>query len=148
MKVSRLLHEGPKKTGSEMKRLAMQYCFDLGELSSWDLIRFFNWVCKIPFQRDEDLLGTNKAEIVGRPRAWINFPRLDCKKKSILMGSWCFANKVPFEFLGTSELENNMIHHVLTRAKTKNGWIYMDPTLPGSFLGMPLPNVKYGEILA
>jgi len=52
----------------------------------------------------------------------------DCKKKSILMGSYFKNNGIPFRLIGSSKNKNKRIHHVFPQAFLDGKWVNTDAT--------------------
>ncbi len=134
MKLKVMRHLGPSRTAREMKRSA-EHWKDLGVLASWDLESFFDYVRKIRYIDDPNIL--KNGEIVARPKYLLSVPALDCKKKAVLMASWANANKKPYKFIAVSDRSDGELHHVFTIIKDGSTWLVADPTYRSYFLGEP-----------
>jgi hypothetical protein len=122
------------ETAREMANLAVKYSSDLGEKAAWPLEQFYKYVKNLPFRSDP--MG---HESIARPRLTMgeSWPWRDCDDKSILMGAWCFANKVPFKFQASSKAPSGVLHHVYVVAKDKTGLpVVLDATYPRNTLGV------------
>lgn len=134
-----------KQTGEEMHRLIDQYYTDLdkislsmsGEsvpLSKLSLQEYFDMVRRIPYRRD-----IKQIEVVARPRKILKQSKdgCDCKKKAILMASWCKRNGLPFRLIASSRLPSGRIHHVFPQCKMspRSEWINIDATYPKYRIG-------------
>ncbi len=127
---------GPDQTAAEMLRLVFAYAADLGEKAAWSLPRFFDYVRKLPYKMDP-----KGVETLSRPRYLMlqEWPWRDCDDKAILIGSYCFLNKIPFRFVAASNQTNKELHHVYVVA-TINGKDYpIDSTYQNNTLGKEYP---------
>ena len=106
-----------KQTILEMVRLCKAYYSDLGRWIDASFPAFYNYVKKIPYIPDPE-----NIEALSRPKYLLNGQCrwCDCDDKSILIGSWCFANKVPFEFNIMSSRPDRYPHHVYTSVLIPN----------------------------
>lgn len=121
------------ETGREMARLAVKYSSDIGEMAKWPLDKFFNFVKNLPFRSDP-----YGHESIARPRLTLgkDWPWRDCDDKSILIGAWCVANKVPFHFQASSKLVSGHLHHVYVIASVNKMPLVIDATYPRNTLGV------------
>lgn len=107
-----------------MYNMVSKYASDLGDLSKMPLQAFYDKVRLIPYRRD--VLG---QETVARPSLLLSeFPALDCKKKSILMGSYLLLNGIPFRFIASSQRKDAKFHHVYVQAKIGDTFKNVDAT--------------------
>lgn len=142
VKVTAREHEGKELTGREMYRLARSYWPDLGHYAAWPFAAWFRFVRSIPYLSDEDRFPARVVEVVARPAHILDrrvFPRLDCKKKSILIGAWAAANGKPFRFVAVSHRPDKSIHHVFPQIDFGRGWVNVDATFPKFEIGQPQP---------
>jgi len=121
------------ETAREMTRLAAKYSSDLGNKAKWPLAKFYKYVKNLPFRSDPA-----GHESIARPRLTmgLEWPWRDCDDKSILMGAWCYANKVPFKFQASSKVPSGVLHHVYVVAKTRGISVVLDATYPKNTLGV------------
>lgn len=126
-----------------MHQVISSFYSDLGEMVNWSLPRFFDFVKKIPYERDKH--GT---EILARPLVLFSeFSSMDCKKKAILIASWLKANGIPYRLLAVSEIPTGKIHHVFPQAFINNKWENVDATYSRYFLFQKKPKITKVEIL-
>lgn len=148
-----LAHGGKELTGRYMYHFATEFAGDLGGLKSLPFPAFYSRVQEIPYQSDDELFPEDRdrvVEVVARPGLLMNrrlFPRLDCKKKSILCGAWAAANRRPFCFLAVSEIPSREVHHVFPVIDFDGrGFRTADATLPEYRIGQAFP-ITYAEEL-
>lgn len=112
------------QTADKIKWLIDNFAGDLKEidclmgngkfpLASLSLANFHKFVRLIPYKMDR-----RPVERIARPK-WIieNAAKgIDCKKKAILMGSWCKVNGIPFRLIGSSCRRDKKIHHIFPQA--------------------------------
>lgn len=122
----------PDQTAAEMVRIAKAYHTDLGDKARWNLPRFYCFVRGLEFRPDPP-----NVEHLARPAFTMRqeWPFRDCDDKSILIGSWCFANGIPFRFCASSSREDKVLHHVYVIAKIKGREVVIDATYPHNQLG-------------
>jgi hypothetical protein len=135
------------RTVQEIKYAVDHFADDLKrfpEIMKMNLQQFFDYVKKIPYQRD-----VPQREVVSRPLYLLTvFPSLDCKKKSILMA--CFialkigANSV--RFVLSSNRPDKQIGHVFTQFYNGRDWINADATYPQNILGQKKRVTNYEVI--
>jgi len=129
--------------------MAEGYCRDLGVFAAWPFPDWFNLVRSIPYESDDERFPSRVIEVVSRP-AWSLdsriLPRLDCKKKSILIAAWAVANGYPYRFLAVSHDQSKTIHHVMPQIDFGGGWVNADATFPNHKVGEGQP-ITYAEVL-
>lgn len=127
------------QTAAEMERLVRTYSKDLGVKAKWNLPRIYDHVRALPFRADPQ-----GAETVSRPALTLqtDFPWRDCDDKAIILGSWCFENKIPFFFRASSKHPSGRLHHVYAVCKIKGKEIPLDATYPRNKLGIEEPYTK------
>jgi len=144
VKVSYQDHEGKELTGREMYRLAEIYSSDLGEFAAWPFSAFFDYVRCIPYLSDEDRFPSRMVEVLSRPKYLLDrsiFPRIDCKKKAILIACWAKCKNISYRFVAVGEL-GGPVSHVFCQVKESGTWCTMDCTIPGLYTpGAPMPTV-------
>ncbi len=154
MRVERIKLTDKKQTADKMYWLVETYWPDLkkisveseeGEKPILDLEpeQFFDLCKYIPYKRD-----VKPVEIIARPYYLFRFRNkgLDCKKKSVLMGSYFRGNGIPYRFLGVSTRKDGNIHHVFTQGKLSGKWYNFDCTYP-EFEPYDIKTVTKAEIL-
>jgi len=141
-----LNHGGKELTGKYMYHYAEKYSNDLGAAARLPFETWYNRVKNIPYASDDTLFPEEPdriVELVARPGLLLNpkiFPRLDCKKKSILLGAWAAANNRDFRFLAVSEIPSKEIHHVMAAVDYDGqGLKLIDATFPSYYLGKKYP---------
>lgn len=128
---------GKRQTADRMYRIVDRYYTDLFRsgtmidgvfvpLVCFPLVALFSLVSNIPYSQD-----VKPVEVVSRPAVSLAVgptAGLDCKKKSIIMASWCRAHGVPFRFMSVSTRPGGEIHHVFCQAYVSGAWRNIDPT--------------------
>jgi hypothetical protein len=137
------------QTVGRIYELIDQYHSDLksiqgprGVLARYDLDSYFNFVRKLPYAIDK-----KPIEVVGRPLRIVERARIgiDCKKKAILMGSWCKSNGIPFRMITSSNRKDKRVHHIFPQAKIDGAWRNIDATYSHYRLFEP-KTVTYAEV--
>lgn len=144
-----MAHEGKELTGRQMYHLAETYARDLDGLENLPFPDFYDRVKSIPYESDDERFPGVVLEVVARPKYLLDrnvFPRLDCKKKSILIGAWATANGCPFSFLAVSELPSKEVHHVFPIINYGEGWKTADATFPDFEIGQKFPLTYFEEL--
>ena len=124
------------RTVQEIRHAVNNYCDDLSlfpPLLNMDLPNYFNFVKQIPYTRD-----IKNNEIVSRPKFLLTiFTALDCKKKSILMGSYMRMKHGPgsYRFCLSSSRPDGNIGHIFTQVLANGQWINADATYSNNKLG-------------
>ena len=124
------------QTGKEMYRIINNYSADLNDvfvkrngklipLSNLSILEMFDVVRKIPYRRD-----IHNIEVVARPiKILASSPAgMDCKKKSILMSSFCKENKIPFRLIASSRRPDKKVHHVFPQGLLGGMYRNLDAT--------------------
>jgi len=153
MNVSRVELLNKNQTADEMYRLVEKYSNDLKSISvvlpskksifaDLSLNEAFDVIKMIPYQQD-----IAPIEVLSRP-GYIgqNSTGADCKKKSILMGSYLKENNLPYRFIAVSTMPDKRFHHVFTQTKINGTWVNLDPTYPNTKLFEPKKVTNY-EVL-
>lgn len=149
VKVKSLEFDGKESTGHEMYKMASEYWADLGSFLSWPFSAWFDYVRLIPYQSDTTRFPGRVIELVPRPSYLLDrtlFPKIDCKKKAILVGAWARGNNLPFRFLAVSMREDEFIHHVFPQIDFGRGWITADATFPGFEIGQGFELTRAEEL--
>lgn len=131
-------HEGKELTGHEMREMVKGYWMDLGSFLRWPFAAWFDFVRLIPYESDEEKFPERTIELVPRPAFLLNrhiFPRIDCKKKAILICAWAEGNGFPWRFLAVSARADKAVHHVFPQIDFGNGWENVDATFPEYAIG-------------
>lgn len=141
-------HRGKDATMAEMVRMVKSYPEDLAALfgRGVGLYPFFDAVKAVPYGEDLALYGRGDSELVARPSYLMDrklFPRLDCKKKAILICAWAEYHGVPWKLVAVCENGSGDAHHVFPQLKMKSGWTNADATFPGYKFGEPKPNITH-----
>jgi hypothetical protein len=142
------------QTANRIKNLVKTYYTDLDDicvqrkgeavpLADLGLEEIFDYVRGLPYQADP-----KPKEIVSRPYHLFsgNFSGIDCKKKSLLMGSWARRNGIPYRFVGSSQRDDKKVHHIFPQFKINGSWINADATYPDYRLG-ETKQLTYAEVL-
>jgi hypothetical protein len=124
------------QTVAEIRFAVDKYFNDLKafpDILKMTLPEYFNYVKNIPYTRD-----IKNSEIVSRPKYLLTiFPALDCKKKSILMGSYMRLKHGPgsYRFCLSSNRPDGHIGHIFTQIFANGKWINADATYSHNKLG-------------
>lgn len=124
------------QTVTEIKRMIREFYKDLlefPELVSMDIQGYYDFVKNIPYIRD-----IKKTEIVSRPKYLLTvFDALDCKKKSILMGSYMKLNfgDNSYRLCLSSNSPDRVIKHIFTQIYINGNWINADATYSKNRIG-------------
>jgi len=117
------------------------YFNDLKEYQNITFSEFFDIVKNIEYQED------GSSEIISRPRYIFEDGFADCKKKSILIASFCELKKIGCRFVVSSTRSNQEPHHIYTEVIDKNGkWIVADATYNNGKIGRTLSGETYREV--
>ena len=140
---------GANQTAAEMEKLVRSFSSDIGEKKEWPLAKFYNYVKNLEFRPDPQ-----GHESISRPSLSMlpNWPWRDCDDKSILIGSFCFENGIPFKFQASSKRPDKKLHHVFVIAKIDGRECVLDATYPRNKLGALDEGMTYqtnlsGEIM-
>lgn len=119
-------------TAKSMTRLVSLYSKDLGNKINWPLSKFYNYVKNLPFKSDPP-----GHESIARPKYTLqdSWPWRDCDDKAILIGSWLYANRIPFRFQASSKAPSGHLHHVYVVATIDGKPFPIDATYPRNKLG-------------
>lgn len=135
-----------KLTANRIRELIKKYYNDLSyilldktPLKKLSLKEFYTLVKEIPYRKD-----TKPIEVISRPKHILNLVHLgmDCKKKTILIGSYLYINKIPFKLVGSSTRPDKKIHHIYVMAKIKGSWKNIDATYNDNTLFEKKNNTK------
>lgn len=124
------------QTVKEIKTAVRNYYQDLSkfpELLNMSIPEYFDYVKKIPYTKD-----VKNIEVVSRPLYLLTvFPALDCKKKSILIGSYMFFRFGPdsYRFVLSSNRPDGSIGHIFTQIFFNGKWINADATYSHNKIG-------------
>lgn len=104
------------------------------ELTKMNALEYYNFVKNIPYHLDP-----KSEEVVSRPLALLTmFPAMDCKKKSVLMGSYMMLLHGPdsFRYVLSSNRPDRKICHIFTQVLVDgNQWVNADATYPSNKFG-------------
>ncbi len=130
--------QGKELTGERMYAFVDRYFTDLGAWLRRSFMDWYNYVKSIPYISDVERFPDRILEIVPRPKYLLDrsiFPKIDCKKKSILIGAWAKGNGIPFRFVAVSERPDHEVTHVFPQVDLGKGWENADATLPEYHFG-------------
>ena len=110
---------------NDIDKIAVKKNGNVKAIKNMSLFEFFNIVKNIPYRKD-----TAPVEVISRPAHILKLSKLgmDCKKKSILMCSFCKQKNIPFRLIASSKKINHRIHHVFPQAKINGKWKNIDAT--------------------
>lgn len=117
-----------------------QFAGDVSGILPDNFNAFYYAVCRIPYIED-----TGDTEVIARPKWILKMPGADCKKKSVLIASYCKLHKIPCRFVVMSSRRDKMPHHIYTEIFTGSRWIAADATYNGNKLGSREPET-YREV--
>lgn len=142
--VTKQVLKSKEQTGSMMYKLCSQYFKDLEnialqtknkktptDLCNLSLPEYYNYVRQIPYKMD-----VKPIEVIGRPEKLVQLPALDCKKKAVLIGSYCTYHNIPFRFIACSSRADKNIHHVYPEVFLNDNWKTFDATYNNYYIGM------------
>lgn len=142
------------QTGRRMYDLIKRFARDLDSiyvrksgklvpLSKLTVRQFFDLIRRMKYRRD-----TKPIEVVARPRHIFRYQGLgmDCKKKSVAMGSWCSLNSVPWRLIASSSRPDRRIHHVFCQGRFNGRWKNLDATY-AKYRPFQNKNVTAAEVL-
>jgi hypothetical protein len=141
------------QTAREIKKIVNRFYSDLNNiftddnsepLSDLSLSDYFDLVRCIKYRRD-----TKPIEVVSRPYYILKYQNLgmDCKKKTILMASWCKCNDYDYRYIASSNRADKKIHHIFPQIFIDNDWKNIDATYPQYKLFQYKNNVTNMELL-
>ena len=133
-----------------MRELVRGYWMDVAPYLAWSFSDWFDFVRRIPYESDEQRFPSRVLEVVSRPAYLLDrnlFPRLDCKKKAILIASWAYGNGVPYRFVAVSQRPSKEVHHVFPQIKSGSTWVNADATFPDFSLGQGQPVTYAAELV-
>ena len=111
-----------EQTGAAMRRLACNYCADLGRWLAVPFVVYYRHVCELPYIPDPP-----EVETVSRPLYTLNarYSPRDCDDKSVLLAAWLHAHNEKCRFVATSTRPDKVLHHVFVQLE--NG-LFVDAT--------------------
>jgi hypothetical protein len=124
------------QTVAEIKKMIRDFHRDLLEfpaLIGMNINEYYDFVKNIPYVRD-----VKKIEITSRPKYLLTmFDALDCKKKSILMGSYMKLNHgdKSYRLCLSSNSPDKNIKHIFTQIFLNGNWINADATYSKNKIG-------------
>lgn len=147
-----------RETGREIWSMIDNFSGDIGNLKNMDLDEYYKMVKNIPYLMDGDywrLSGKTPEEdeiweLVARPRNIFGYLLdlgIDCKKKTILIGSWLKENDLIQRIVAVSELPNKQLHHVFNQVHLNGDWVNIDATYSDMKLFEFKPQVTGYEVL-
>ncbi len=143
-------YEGKELTGHEMHQMVQSYWTDLAPYVCWPFSSWFDFVRLIPYESDENRFPGRVIELVPRPAYLMDrnlFPRIDCKKKAILICAWAYGVGYPYRFIAVSQKPDKSIHHVFPQINFGDGWINADATFPEFHVGQAQPITFAAELI-
>lgn len=143
MNVSRTRLYDKKQTGDAMYNICSRYRDDLHlihlrkrdnmkpvPLSRLNLGNYYDYVRAIPYKQDR-----KPIEVIGRPLRLVMLPKLDCKKKAVMIGSYADLKNIPYRFIASSSRPDRRIHHVYPELFISGEWVSYDATYPDYYIG-------------
>jgi len=124
------------RTVREIRKAVDTFYTDLNafpEILKMDIPTFYNFVKMFPYTRD-----MRETEVVSRPKYLLTiFPTLDCKKKSILFGSFMRLKYGPgsYRFVLSSNRPDGNIGHIFTQIFVNGQWTNADATYSHNNIG-------------
>ena len=113
-------------------------------VSNMELNDFFLLVKNIPYRKD-----IKPIEIICRPYYIFKHAGLgmDCKKKCIVLASWCECNDFNYRLIGSSSRSDKRVHHIFPQIFINGKWKNIDATYSHYKLFEPKTNITYSEVL-
>jgi hypothetical protein len=146
-------HKGREDVGRWMYWLGETFAGDLSYMAGMDFPDFHRFVANLPYKNDFSAWHDPLREVVARPSDILDFVKnsqisgVDCKKKAILIGSWCTLNGVPWELIAMSERPDKEIHHVFPLVGIGGKMVNADATYSYNRLGASKPEITHAERL-
>lgn len=150
MQIATQAMQGKEVTGEKMYRMVTDFFRDLGPWLARSFQDWFAYVRAIPYVSDVERFKDRVLEIVPRPKYLLDrglFPKIDCKKKAILIGAWAKGNGIPFRFVAVSDRPDHEVVHVFPQVDFGRGWQNADATLPEYEFGQGFPQVTFATEL-
>lgn len=128
-----------EQTADEIARIVNRYYKDLnlilyrrrsgrsGPIGKMTLTEYYDFIKNIPFEVDE-----KPIEFVARPYYLMKRNSADCKKKTIMIGSYLKLHGIPFQLVGSSIRPDRRIHHIFPRALINGKFRTIDATYPSN----------------
>lgn len=144
MRLSSVPLKSKYQTVDEVKHAVDTYYTDLTafpDLTKMNVVQFFEYVKNIPYVRD-----MKESEVVSRPKYLLTmFPALDCKKKSILFGSYMRLKYGPYSYryVISSNRPDGAIGHIFTQVCSKGKWLNADCTYSHNKMAEPKKVTNY-----
>jgi len=123
-----------------MAEFTEKYSGDLSGIMVGNFTGFYDAICRIPYKED-----SQEVEVIARPKWILKMGGADCKKKSILIASFCRENNIPVRFVVMSNRADKMPHHIYTEIFSGSKWIAADATYYGNRIGQREPET-YREV--
>jgi hypothetical protein len=120
------------QTGAEMARLVRTYYRDVSDYFDMPFGDYYRMVANLPYHPDP-----RGKETLSRPQYTLDpdYKPRDCDDKAILIGSWLYANRVPFRFIAVSGHKSQRLHHVFVLLDWCGKKVHADATYPKNTLG-------------
>jgi hypothetical protein len=126
MKIEILSGVMADRTVHKIIEMIEKYSGDIGELRLLPMQKFFELVKNQKYRIDPA-----GKEIVSRPLYTMIFGNKigrDCKKQTVLIGSWAKQNGIPYKVSIVSTKPNRKFHHVFCSIWNGSGWVDCDAT--------------------
>ncbi len=120
---------------SEIVRLICRFSHRIQFMNKYSLETVFDYLRYVPYKKDEPL-----KEFVLSPDKAIKMKYADCKKKHIILASYCKNKGIPFRIVLSSNRESKDFHHIFIQCFVKGEWVNYDCTYRKNRIGVP----KYG----
>ncbi len=117
----------------EIASISSEFCEDMKGIHPDCFDDIYYAVCSLPYVEDD--YGDEVGELLSRPCYILDMVGADCKKKSILIASWCNLHGVPVRFVVMSNRPDGMPHHIYTEVLHHGKWRAADATYPDNKLG-------------
>lgn len=123
-----------QQTSDKIKYLIKRFNGDLKSVyfqgtpvDTLPLDEYFDLVKNIRYRKDR-----KPIEVISRPIHIFKYRDLgmDCKKKTVLMGSWCEINGKRFRLIGSSQRSDGELHHIFPQVFYNGAWRNIDATYP------------------
>lgn len=120
------------QTGAEMARIVRTYWRDVRDFLDMPFGDYYRMVANLPYYPDP-----KGKETLSRPKYTLDpeYSPRDCDDKAILIGSWLYANGIPFRFIAVSGDKSKKLHHVFVLLDWCGKNVHADATYPRNTLG-------------
>ena len=126
----------------EIVRLICKFSHRIEFMNKYSLNTVYRYLCNVRYSRDKAY-----NEYIVSPDKGIKLSSADCKKKHIILGSYCKNNKIPFRIVLSSTRKDGEFHHIFIQCLIDNVWVNHDCTYNTNWIGKPNRGTKFKFIV-